>query len=63
MGKPPCSKEKLQNVMPVTEAPSRYWQTSSWGEEGEMMMDKIFLALALAVVFSTAFELMLLTSL
>jgi hypothetical protein len=33
------------------------------GEEGEMIMDKIFLVLALAVVFSTAFELMVLASL
>jgi len=57
-----ASLEKSLNVMPVTEASSRCWETNM-GEEGEMIMDKIFLVLALAVVFSTAFELMVLASL
>jgi hypothetical protein len=43
--------ENLQNVTPVTEPPSRFWQLSS--SIGEIAMKKIFLVLALAFAFTT----------
>jgi hypothetical protein len=43
--------EKLQNVMAVTDPPSRFWEPHH--KEGGIVMKKIFLVLALAFAFST----------
>ena len=42
--------EKLQNVMAVTDPPSRFWEAD---HKRGIVMKKIFLVLALAFAFST----------
>jgi hypothetical protein len=50
-----AGEKKGQNVLTVTEAPSRFWQGDR--AEEEAVMKKIFIVLALAFAFITAMPL------